>query len=168
MMRLVIASLLGLLFVLPAWAQDGEQADEVAEDAAGAIDDFDREPVNCIMPTRIDRTEIIDERTILFYMRGGDIYRNRLAYDCPRLVRERRFSYDVRTNRLCNVDSITVLEYWGTSLRQGMACGLGQFYPITEEEAEMLDIEPDEMFENATAIEETAEPSGEDEEPAED
>ena len=157
MMRLTIASLFGLLFVFTAWAQDGDQADE----AAGAIEDFDREPVNCIMPSRIDRTEVIDERTVLFYMRGGDIYRNRLAYDCPRLVRERRFSYDVRVNRLCNVDSITVLEYWGTSLRRGMACGLGLFYPITEEEAELLDIEPDEMLENATAIEETAEPSGE-------
>jgi len=153
MKRLTIASLLGLFIAFPAFAQDGETA---AEESIDAIEDFDREPVRCISPTAIDRTEVIDERTILFHMRGGKVYRNRLAFDCPRLVREKRFSYDLRTNNLCSVDSITVLEYWGASLREGMSCGLGEFYPITKEEAELLDIDPAEAFENATIIEETA------------
>ena len=143
MMRLMIASLLGLFIALPAWAQDGETAaEETAEEAVGAIEDFDREPVRCISPSSIRRTEVIDARTVLFYMRGGDVYRNRLAYDCPRLVREKRFSYELRTNRLCNVDTIFVLEFWGSEMRRGMPCGLGDFYPITEEEAELLSIDP--------------------------
>lgn len=153
MKRLTIASLLGLCVAFSAAAQDGEIA---AEETIDAIEDFDRDPVRCIAPSRIDRTEIIDERTVLFYMRNGDVYRNRLAFDCPRLVREKRFSYDLRTNRLCSVDSITVLEFWGASLRRGMSCGLGEFYPITKEEAELLDIDPVEAQENATVIEETA------------
>lgn len=158
MMRLIIASLLGLLIAFPAWAQDDETAAEAtAEEAAGAIEDFDREPVKCITASAISRTEVIDERTVLFYMRGGDVYRNRLAYACPRLVREKRFSYELVTNRLCDVDTIFVLEYWGTQLRAGMPCGLGEFFPITQEEAELLSIDPSEMLENATAIEETAE-----------
>jgi len=157
-MRLMIASLLGLFIALPAWAQDGETAaEDAAEEAVGAIEDFDREPVRCISPSSIQRTEVIDARTVLFYMRGGDVYRNRLAYDCPRLVREKRFSYELRTNRLCNVDTIYVLEFWGSEMRRGMPCGLGDFYPITEEEAELLSIDPNEMLENATAIEETSE-----------
>lgn len=154
-MRLAIASLLGLFIAAPAWAQDGETA---VEEAAAAIEDldFDREPVNCIIPSRIDRTKIIDERTVLFYMRGGDVYRNRLAYACRQLVKEKRFSYELVTNRLCSVDTIFVLEYWGTELRPGVPCGLGVFYPITEDEAEFLSIDPDEMLENATAVEETS------------
>ncbi|NIW25573.1 MAG: hypothetical protein GWN29_13955, partial [Gammaproteobacteria bacterium] len=107
MMRLTLASLLGILVALPVFAQDGETDVEEATDAAARfIEDFDREPVRCIMPSRIDRTEIIDERTVIFHMRGSDTYLNRLSHDCPRLVREKRFSYDVRTNRLCNVDTI--------------------------------------------------------------
>ena len=153
MMRLTVAGLLGFFVAFPAFAQDGETAED---ESIGAIEAFDREPVRCIMPSRIDRTEVIDERTVIFHMRGSDTYVNRLTNDCPRLVREKRLSYDVRMNRLCNVDSIYVLEWWGTSLRRGMSCGLGQFYPITEEEAELLDIDPGEMREAQDAIEETS------------
>jgi len=153
-MRMLIASSLTSLFVwslsLPAAAQGTDTA------AAG---DIDREPVNCITANRIDRTEVIDKRTVLFYMRGGDIYRNQLAYDCPRLVTENRFSYTLRTSQLCSVDAITVLEYWGTELRPGVSCGLGQFFPITAEEAEFLDADPDAQLQAAQAVTETAEES---------
>lgn len=162
-MRLTIASLLTLLITVPAWAQsDGEAAaTDAATDPAAEADDFDRSPVRCITANRVDRTKVIDERTIVFYMRGRDIYRNELAIDCRSLVREKRFSYDLHTNRLCNTDHITVLEYWGSTLQPGISCGLGLFYPITKEEAEFLNIEPDEMLENAAAVEETVESSGE-------
>ena len=155
-MRLLTTSLLGLLIALPGFAQDGETEETAAERTLGDIEAFDREPVRCIMPSRIDRTEVIDARTVVFHMRGRDAYVNRLRTDCPRLVREKRFSYDVRTNRLCSVDSITVLEWWGTGLSRGMSCGLGEFYPITEEEAELLDIDPSEMREDEALIEETS------------
>jgi len=133
-----------------------------ADDGSAAIEEIDREPVRCITASRIDRTKIIDARTVVFYMRGGNqIYRNQLTQDCPRLLREKRFSYEVRTSQLCNVDFITVLEYWGASLRPGPACGLGMFYPITKEEAELLSDDPNETLEAAGAVQETVESSGE-------
>jgi len=132
-----------------------------ADDGDVAIEEFDREPVRCITASRIDRTKIVDARTVVFYMRGNQIYRNQLTQDCPRLLREKRFSYEVRTSQLCNVDFITVLEYWGASLRPGPSCGLGMFYPITKEEAELLSADPDETLEAAGAVQETVESSGE-------
>ena len=161
-----LIALFGLVVSSIAVAQagnDGTLADsETAAGKAAAAEEIDREPVRCISIPRIDRTEIIDARTVLFYMRGGrDIYRNQLTHDCPRLVREKRFSYNVRTSQLCNVDYISVLEWWGGSLRQGAPCGLGMFYPITEEEAELLNADPDEMLEAAGAVKETVESSGE-------
>ncbi len=132
-----------------------------AGDDTAAIDEIDREPVRCITASRIDRTEIVDERTVVFYMRGNQIYRNQLTQNCPRLLREKRFSYEVRTSQLCNVDFITVLEYWGSSLRPGPSCGLGMFYPITKEEAELLNADPNETLEAAGAVQETVESSGE-------
>ncbi|NNC64476.1 MAG: hypothetical protein HKN84_06800 [Gammaproteobacteria bacterium] len=153
MMRLTLVSLLGFFVAVPAFAQDGETA---AEETIGEIEAFDREPVRCIIPSRIDRTEVIDEQTVVFHMRGSDAYVNRLPNACRSLAREKRFSYDLRTNRLCSVDSITVLEWWGSGLNRGMSCGLGEFYPITQEEAELLDIDPGEMREAQGAFEETS------------
>ena len=156
MMRLATASLLGILIAFPVFAQDGETEAE-AEEAIEAFDAFDREPERCITASRIDRTEVIDARTVVFHMRGRDAYVNRLSYDCPRLVTEKRFSYEVRTNRLCSVDTIFVLERWGSGITRGMPCGLGEFFPITEEEAELLNADPAEMLEDEALIQETSE-----------
>jgi hypothetical protein len=162
--RTLYVGLLAGLLTAPVWAQsdtadaDNDERTDAAERAAA---DIDREPVDCISANRIRRTEIIDDRTIVFHMGGGQVYVNELAIACPRLVREKRFSYDLRTNRLCSTDYITVLEYWGSTLREGPSCGLGQFHPITEEEAEFLDVDPEEMLEHAGAVEETVESAGE-------
>src|SRR5690606_17824151 len=79
-------------------AQDGERAQPgsrapVATNGAAPrnADDefFPRNPTRCISTTRLDRTEVVDNETVLFYMRGGDIYRNRLSRSCPGLEREK-------------------------------------------------------------------------------
>ena len=121
--------LLTLLLVGPSMAAEDDELD---------ADLVDREPVNCVTVNRIRRTDIIDDNNILFYMRGGKIYRNYMQRKCPRLKSQDSFTYDVRTNSLCNVDLIYVLERFGSSLRRGPACGLGMFYEISAEEAERL------------------------------
>jgi hypothetical protein len=113
--------------------------------AAANGDDFDRTPQDCITPSNIKETAVIDDSTILFYMRGGNkvTYRTALSQACPNLARENRFSYKVPINRLCNSDLITVLEQFGVGLREGFTCRLGLFYPIPYEEAELLRKEHD-------------------------
>ena len=104
---------------------------------------IDREGERCINTRNIRGTDILDERTILFRMRGGDYFVNYLRHDCPGLVREERFSYRTSGGRLCQVDTIRVIEQFGGFIQEGMSCGLGVFYPITEEEAEFLALEPE-------------------------
>jgi hypothetical protein len=108
-------------------------------------DDFDRTPKDCITPSNIKQTVVVDDSTILFYMRGGSkvTYRTRLPHECPNLARENRFSYKVTMNLLCNSDLITVLEQYGAGLREGFTCRLGSFYPLPYEEAELLRKEHD-------------------------
>jgi hypothetical protein len=123
-------SVLGLASVLlfaatSARAQNGEKP-------------FDRTPVDCIVTTSLDRTQAVDDRTILFYMRGKKVYRNYLPRKCPGLERENRIMYKTRGSRLCDVDTITVLEQWGARLSPGFTCPLGSFVPITLEEVEDL------------------------------
>lgn len=124
-------------------AQDGGRAQGSAAEAAAAANDaaaepIDTDPMRCISTTRLDRTEVVDDETVLFFMRGGDIYRNHLSRSCPGLEREKRFTYRVYGNQLCRVDTITVLESRAFGLTDGFTCALGDFQPISEYEAERL------------------------------
>lgn len=96
-----------------------------------AIDILLGETERCVNMNRIDRTEVINDRTIVFYMSGGDIYVNRLPHRCPGLRSRQAFMYKNTTNTLCNVDTIRVLDNFGGSLRPGVACGLGEFHPVS-------------------------------------
>jgi hypothetical protein len=127
-------------------AAAGADAAPAANAAADAkADDFDRTPKDCIVPSNIKETAVIDDSTILFYMRGGSkiTYRTALPHECPNLARENRFAYKTTMNRLCDSDLITVLEQFGVGLHEGFTCRLGMFYPIPYEEAELLRKEHD-------------------------
>ena len=110
-------------------------ADEVPED----------EGERCIDIRRISHTDVVDENNILFYMRGGVIYRNALPHKCRSLKHDRAFMYRTSTSRLCDVDIITALYDYGFGFTPGASCGLGKFYPITEEEAKALKAPPDDL-----------------------
>ena len=62
--------------------------------SAGAqdLEVIDAEPEVCLSMNRVSKTKVIDDRTILFYARGGDIYLNALEQNCPGLRRNGRFS----------------------------------------------------------------------------
>ncbi|MDZ7642857.1 MAG: DUF6491 family protein [Woeseiaceae bacterium] len=108
-------------------------ADEPQDDDAGE---------SCILLQRIDRTEILDNQNILFYMRGGDIYLNRLRNRCPGLRRNEPIMYNTTSSQLCDLDRISVLYNRGGGLSPGASCRLGRFLPISEEDVEALKAEP--------------------------
>jgi hypothetical protein len=105
-------------------------------------EEFDRTPRECLAVSRIRNTDILDDRTILFFLRGNKlVYRTYLPHECPGLERNDRFAYEARNGQLCDVDVITVLEQMGVSLHPTFTCRLGKFIPITAEEAEDLKLE---------------------------
>ncbi|MBN7797409.1 DUF6491 family protein [Parahaliea mediterranea] len=119
-----------------------------ATDGDGSSDDRDAEPDpleellggsrNCVQLNRIARTEVVDERTIVFHMNGGDLYANRLPRRCPGLRRDKTIMYKTSMNQLCNVDLITVLDDMGFGFTRGATCGLGSFVPINAGTVELL------------------------------
>jgi hypothetical protein len=90
--------------------------------------------VDCIPVRRVDHTEVLDNRSIVFHMRGREAFLNQLERDCPGLEREKRFMYEVRSAQLCTVDTISVLEDWGVGLAKGFTCPLGPFQKVSEDE----------------------------------
>lgn len=88
------------------------------------------EPKSCVRRSDIRSTDIVDDRTIDFKMRNGDIYRNSLPHRCGGLRFEEAFSYKTSVNQLCHVDIIRVLDTTGGRIDTREACGLGKFQKI--------------------------------------
>ena len=82
--------------------------------------------------------DVVDDKNILFHMRDGTVYRNKLLHKCPGLRFEETFLYRTTIGQLCNLDLITVLNDAGFGFTHGPSCGLGQFYPISEDEVKLL------------------------------
>lgn len=112
-------------------------ADEPAADPAGA----EATARTCIPIIQIRQNEFPDDSTIVFRMRGGNDYVNRLPHRCFGLKFERGFSYTTSLSRLCNTDIIHVIHQGGGGAI-GATCGLGLFEPI-ERGAEVGVSEPD-------------------------
>ena len=100
--------------------------------------ELDRSPVACVMANFISRKLAIDNRTIVFYMKGNRFFRVDLPAVCPTLApgdTELELHYNTQSaklTRLCNYDSFTVEH------KAGAGCPLGRFNPITPAEAAAL------------------------------
>jgi hypothetical protein len=145
----------GVLMLIAAVAVCEREA--VAQDAA------DTEPRRCVGLTSIDRTEVIDDRTIAFYLRGGRVYLNHLDRACRNLDRDQPFSYRTSTGQLCAIDVIRVIEDFGPGANFGDTCALGPFVPSDEETIEVLrgEREPVEVEAEEVEVEAEAEPEPE-------
>jgi|SRR5689334_9107813 hypothetical protein len=64
----------------------------------------------CLYSYQIDRTKVVDAKTIDFRMRDGTVYRNVLQHSCTSLPFY-GFVYTVRVDQICdNLQSIRVLQ----------------------------------------------------------
>lgn len=115
-----------------AIAQDEQRSSEEEE---LVYDDF---TVECITLRSLRRTDVIDDRNVLFYMRGKTVYHNILPRPCGGLAREDRFSYQTNIGRLCRLDHIRVLYDDPFGLREGNRCSLGVFHKMDREDARAL------------------------------
>ncbi|HXS79907.1 MAG TPA: hypothetical protein VN818_06460 [Gammaproteobacteria bacterium] len=131
MTRKCLTALLGSVAALSlasAAAQDGEDESD--------------EPLRCLSMNSIRSTKVLDDQRVLFIQSRDKVFLNRLDRDCLGLFRNGTFTYKVQSGarhaRLCDTDSITVLETTG----RGLNCGLGRFEPLSQAEIESLIVGP--------------------------
>lgn len=93
---------------------------------------------SCLYLPMIDRTEVVDTRNILFYMKDRTVYRNELPHACATLDQTKPFLYRVGMNQICDLDRITVLNQWGVGFTPGETCGLGKFNVVEDADIEAL------------------------------
>ena len=91
----------------------------------------------CIYVNRIDQTRIVDERSILFFMRDRTVLQNVLRKSCAGLRKSDRIEYDVVHGKLCADELVRQLIEVGGYTPGGL-CKIGMFVPISKDEAQAL------------------------------
>ena len=106
--------------------------------AAAQDEEASDEPVRCVSMNSIRSTKVLDDQRVLFIQSRDKVFLNRLDRECLGLFRNGTFTYTVQSGarhaRLCDTDSITVLETTG----RGLNCGLGLFEPLSQAEVDSL------------------------------
>ena len=81
-------------------------------------------PTGCLNVQDIQRTEVQDDRTILFHMRDGKVWQNRLRQICP-MLKTSPWTQVLHSNQVCaNQQFIHVIQ-------TGDMCSLGDFSPAS-------------------------------------
>ncbi len=120
MKKLMITFLIPAVFLCILSVSDSVFAQSKSQQYLG-------KPEMCVDVSRIKETRIIDDQTILFIMKGGQRYLNRLPVKCPGLMLSNGFGYATSIDKLCMQDSIKVLSK-GSAI--GSTCPLGEFVPF--------------------------------------
>ncbi len=103
-----------------------------AEAAAPAANPPSAEARDCIPLSRIQSTTVLDDRTILFRLHGGETLVSHLPHRCGGLGIEKAFGYKTSLSQLCSTDIIWVVRQAGGRIERGASCGLGKFEPYVE------------------------------------
>lgn len=144
-MRVCVLGLAAMSVVATGPARAQQPDPETVAAAEANADYLDRTPVRCVTLPRVRDTEVIDDRTILFSLRGGDHYLNVMDQTCFGLESSRRFILESRTSRLCSSDLIQPFRQFGSTIAPGIFCRIGEFHPLTQAEADMLEMDADEL-----------------------
>jgi hypothetical protein len=120
-MKRVVASAVGIFFIATLFSFN-VMAETKSEKYLGKKE-------NCIDISRIKETRVLDDQTILFGMRGGEFYLNRLPVKCVSLKIAGGFSYSTSIDKLCKQDTIKVVQQ---SSAPSFTCSIGEFVEFKE------------------------------------
>ncbi|MDE0349796.1 MAG: DUF6491 family protein [Gammaproteobacteria bacterium] len=162
-MSRAVAACVAAALCLPLWAGEdaagtGEDpgsgpAEEATEEAAeerdleaiiaaildvDAVEEYDTSE-NCIPRSRISRTEILNERFVVFHLRGDEKYLVQFRHRCPGLRRNGTMRLETRSFRLCSMDTIQGFYEMGIGRGTwGPSCMIPGFEPVTREQVAII------------------------------
>lgn len=93
----------------------------------------------CIARLRIDRTEVLNERFVVFHMRAGKKYLVQFRNRCPGLRRRGVIELESRSFQVCAMDSVRGRYGVGIGGMWGPRCLIPGFEPVTEAQIEFIE-----------------------------
>jgi hypothetical protein len=142
----MVLSLLALTACMSAPEREASEAQAAAREEA--IQDILTTPLaaedyveseRCLSTYAYRSVEVLDDRNVLFKGPGDRAWINQLRHRCIGLRRNDALQFELRDNRLCELDSFesvdTLFRVWS---RTSATCTLGKFQPVTPEQVEAL------------------------------
>jgi hypothetical protein len=129
-----------VMSLLGAFAAMGDEptAEDILKGEAGPIDYS--QSVKCIASYKIQRTEPLSDRYILFHLDDGSLWLAQLRARCAGVAPDAHLAFEQKNNRLCEWDSVRVLydDAGPGGVMFGPKCNLPKFDPVSTEQVEML------------------------------
>lgn len=103
-------------------------------------------PQRCLSSFAYRDFDPIGDRYLLFEGRGDKLWLNELRGRCPGLRRSDALAFEMRGNRICDLDRFKIADWflwsryrrWPWDWLDGVPCTLGSFQPVTPEQVEAL------------------------------
>ena len=132
--------LCGIVAAADESSQERDVDAAIAEILAGPDDADYSETKRCIISGRIDRTEVLSDRFIVFHLRGGKKYVVQFKHRCPGLRRNGVTRIERRSAQICANDTIQGRYGMGFDDQSwGPRCIIPRFEPVTEEQITFLE-----------------------------
>jgi len=111
--------------------------EEIVNGTAPPIDYSQTE--KCLRSERIERTEPLSDRFIVFHMRGGALWIAQMRSRCPEMTYDSKLMFEKSNPRICEWDTVRVVHDEGfDGYRYGPRCNLPKFEPVTPQQVDML------------------------------
>jgi len=93
----------------------------------------------CLSTFEYDQVEVLDQQHLLFESNTGqEVWLNTLRTKCPGLRKDDVLAFEMTDNRLCSLDTATVVERFLFWQRTGPTCSLGEFQQLPEAQSSLV------------------------------
>ena len=128
----------------PEQRQALEQAKEEAiEDILNtplAAEDYNTEDSRCLSSHEYRSVDVLDDQHVVFRGSGERLWMNQLRTRCVGLRQDEVLRFEMRSNRVCDMDTFQSLDQGLGFIRASGTCTLGTFTPITPEQLEAIEL----------------------------
>lgn len=140
----VTLALVGCATVDPA---EQEAREQVKQEAIHDIlntpltsEDYSPDVARCLSTFEYRSVDVLDDQHVVFRGSGDKLWLNQLRHRCIGLRGDEVLRFDMRNNRLCDLDTFESLDRGLGFVRTSGTCTLGTFTPVTPEQLEAIEL----------------------------
>jgi len=125
---------------LEAQAQQKQEALEDILNTPLTAEAYGGEGERCLSTHAYRSVEVLDDQHVLFRGSGDKLWLNKLRSRCVGLRPNETLRFELRNNRVCELDNFQSFDSFMHAARFSGNCTLGPFQPVTPEQAEAIQV----------------------------